>query len=138
MPFIRYDIGDVGATYDGVCSCGRGLPLLAVLIGRITDILYTRSGKSIPGVALPMGFLAAWDVNQFQVVQDTYDDVTIKMVLGDVYSQDYIGRLCNEVESQYRAILGDEVNVKALLVDKIDVTPMGKRRIVISNVIQMS
>jgi phenylacetate-CoA ligase len=138
MPFIRYDIGDVGAIYNGVCSCGRGLPVLAALNGRITDILYTRSGKSIPGVALPMGFLATWDVYQFQVVQNTYDDVTVKMVLDGGYSQEYRDRLCNEVESQYRAILRDEINIKAMLVDKIDTTTIGKRRIVISNVAQES
>ena len=56
MPFIRYDIGDVGALSDKACPCGRGLPLLAKLTGRTTDFIRTRSGGVIPGMALHIQF----------------------------------------------------------------------------------
>ena len=44
MPLIRYRIGDVAASQAGPCSCGRGLPRLEGLQGRVTDFLVARTG----------------------------------------------------------------------------------------------
>jgi len=40
MPFIRYEIGDVGVLGESPCSCGRGLPLMTRLMGGRTIFLY--------------------------------------------------------------------------------------------------
>ena len=39
MPFIRYRIEDVGVPSDRVCPCGRGLPLMERVTGRVADYL---------------------------------------------------------------------------------------------------
>lgn len=134
MPFIRYEIGDVGVISDVICRCGRGLPLLATLNGRITDVVYTKSGKSIPGLALPLNFFASLGVAQFQVVQDTYEKVAVRIVLDSKYPQDHVDRLVSETVLRYRAILGQDMEIEVELVDQIVPTECGKRRVVISNV----
>lgn len=39
MPIIRYAIGDRGALSSKTCTCGRGLPMLKCVTGRIIDFL---------------------------------------------------------------------------------------------------
>jgi len=39
MPFIRYAIGDVGKPSDDLCSCGRGLPLMSSIEGRVSQFM---------------------------------------------------------------------------------------------------
>ena len=43
MPLIRYAIGDI-AEVGAPCACGRGLPVLARLLGRVRQMLVLPSG----------------------------------------------------------------------------------------------
>jgi phenylacetate-CoA ligase len=52
MPLIRYRIGDVGAWEEGPCPCGRGLPRLREVRGRVTDFLVGPDGRLVSGVFL--------------------------------------------------------------------------------------
>ena len=133
MPFIRYDMGDLGMSSDKACPCGRGLPLLAVLNGRKCDVILTRSGKSIPGMAIPKEFLAPFGIEQYQIVQETYERVVVKLVLGREYPAEHLDKLTREIISQYRPIFGEDVDITIELVDQIPLTREGKRRVVISN-----
>lgn len=40
MPIIRYNTGDVAQAIDGVCPCGRMMPSIGDIIGRISDRAY--------------------------------------------------------------------------------------------------
>ena len=42
MPLLRYQVGDVGSASDGDCPCGRGLPLMQAIQGRVQDLIVTR------------------------------------------------------------------------------------------------
>jgi len=133
MPLIRYDIGDLGVISDKVCFCGRGLPLLSKLSGRTTDVILTRSGRLIPGIALPFRFLARLGVEQFQMLQESYDSVILKLVLEKGYSQEHSDKLTEEIKAQYQPILGEDMDITVQFVDQIATTSYGKRKIVISN-----
>ena len=52
MPFIRYRIEDVGVPSDRRCTCGRGLPLMERVTGRVADYLKRRDGSLVAGVSL--------------------------------------------------------------------------------------
>ncbi len=52
MPLIRYRIGDLGAWAAGTCRCGRGLPRLERVAGRVTDFLVGCDGRLVSGVYL--------------------------------------------------------------------------------------
>src|SRR5215469_8001465 len=52
MPLIRYRIGDLGAWAAGTCPCGRGLPRLEKVAGRVTDFLVGCDGRLVSGVYL--------------------------------------------------------------------------------------
>ncbi len=44
MPFVRYANGDVATPSANRCACGRGLPLLARVDGRVLDAIRTPAG----------------------------------------------------------------------------------------------
>jgi len=138
MPFLRYDTGDAGILSSNVCPCGRGLPMLATMNGRTADVIVTASGKSIPGVALAWNFLASLGIEQFQIVQDSYDKVTVRLVLDRESRQESIQGRVDTVLSEFGSILGAEFHIAVDVVDEIDPSPSGKRRFVISNVQQDS
>jgi len=135
MPFIRYDIGDLGVGSDSVCSCGRGLPLLAKLSGRTTDVILTRTGKTVPGTALLHVFLTPLDIEQFQIVQESYDKVVIKLVMDKECTKEHLDELAARIMNRYKLLLGEEMDISVEFVDYIPATSEGKRRVVVSNVL---
>ena len=54
MPLIRYRVGDVGAWQPGACRCGRGLPRLRSVAGRVTDFLVGTDGRLVSGPFLSL------------------------------------------------------------------------------------
>jgi phenylacetate-CoA ligase len=133
MPFIRYEIGDVGALSDKACPCGRGLPLLAKVTGRTTDFIRTKSGGVIPGVAAPWWtFFATVDIEQFQIVQETYGEVVVKLVLEREHSKKRKDEITKKIIDYWRNRVGEDLEITIEFVDQIPTTATGKRRVVIS------
>ncbi len=130
MPFIRYEIGDIGVYSDKTCRCGRGLPLLASIKGRMHDTIVTRSGRVIPGIYLAERVFANLDVNQYQIVQETYEKVVVKVVLPPGYPERRVGELNSSIIAEFSPVLGDEIEISIEVVDQIPLSPAGKRRIV--------
>jgi phenylacetate-CoA ligase len=59
MPMIRYRIGDLASWASRPCPCGRHLPRLEEVAGRVTDFLVGSDGRLVSGV-----FLATYVVAQ--------------------------------------------------------------------------
>ncbi len=104
--------------------------MLAKLNGRTTDVILTRSGRFIPAMALPWGFLADLDIEQIQLVQESYEKLVIKLVLDRGLPQGRLHEVTREIIRQWRPQLG-EITIE--LVDQIPLTEAGKQRKVISN-----
>ncbi len=133
MPFIRYDIGDSGTISDVVCPCGRsGLPLLVNLSGRADAIIYTRSGKQIPGRSIPHRFLAQLGVEQFQIVQENYGEVVVRLVMDKEYPPKRKEQVVREIKAQFSPIFGAEIDVKVQFAQQITAAKSGKREVIIS------
>jgi len=128
MPFIRYEIGDLGKPSDETCSCGRSLPLMKSIEGRITDIIVTPKKNFASIFDGPLYHMT--HVQQYQVVQEDYDKILVKIVRSEDYSEDDNERIVSAMK-QY---LGEDVEVKIEFVDFIPLTSSGKRRYIISKV----
>lgn len=80
MPFIRYDIGDVGMLSEMACSCGRGLPLLTKVGGRMVDLLYAPDGRHIASITLIPNLVHETGItNRVQIVQDALDHIILRI-----------------------------------------------------------
>jgi phenylacetate-CoA ligase len=137
MPFIRYDIGDIGTISEQPCSCGRNLTLLSRLDGRVSDNILTKDGRNIPGLALHQHFVAWLEgLIQWQIVQENTESIQVKLVLDKKYPVSHLNNLTSEIIKHYQSILGEAMTIDVDFVDSIPLTAAGKRRFIISKVIQ--
>ncbi len=135
MPFLRYDIGDIGALSDHVCACGRGLPILMKLDGRISDFIITQDGMTIPGLSINQYFLDRMEgVVQWQIVQESYELLIFKLVLDRQYPPISPDRLISEIRDNYKPVLGNMM-ISVEFVDHIPLTVTGKRKSIISKIL---
>ena len=81
MPFIRYANGDLAVAGDsGACPCGRALPRLASVEGRVTETLIDGSGARVNGLVFNVVIAhLAHAIRQFQVVQHKDRSVTLRV-----------------------------------------------------------
>jgi phenylacetate-CoA ligase len=128
MPFINYDLGDVAAA-GGPCPCGRGLPTLAVLEGRGTEVIRTPA-RTIPSAALGHFVAGVCEATPFvweyQAEQTALDRVTLRVVPTSRFSPDVAERL----RSRFQAFLGPGLTATLEVVDRIDREPSGKRLVI--------
>jgi phenylacetate-CoA ligase len=81
MPLIRYRIGDLGSWAVGDCACGRKLPRLAKVCGRVTDFLVGTDGQLVSGVFLATYVVAQRPaLGQVQIRQDEPDTLVYRIV----------------------------------------------------------
>lgn len=74
MPFIRYENGDFGSIKSGRCECGRNLPLMNHVEGRVFGMLKGRNGRLVHGeffsnLLEECGWYKRYGVENFEVVQ---------------------------------------------------------------------
>lgn len=80
MPFIRYEVGDIGVPSSEECPCGRGLPLMEVVKGRTSDVIQSPGGRLLHGEFFTHLFYGIKGVSRFQVVQESLEDLTVRVV----------------------------------------------------------
>jgi len=130
MPLLRYTVGDVGVPTDDPCSCGRGLPLMKVLEGRLIDFvvlpsrvvspyLLTDILEGIPGIV------------RYQIVQEKKDKIMVQFIPVKSFSKQII---CRQIIEQYQKALGEDIDIKPIIVDALPRDRSGKFRVVISKV----
>ena len=79
MPMIRYAVGDL-AEVGAPCPCGRGLPVLTRVLGRVRDMLVYPDGRKGWPLLGDMYYKDIPAIRQYQVVQHAVDDIEIKIV----------------------------------------------------------
>jgi len=133
MPFIRYEIGDLGMLSTETCSCGRTLPLLKEISGRIRDIIVTKDGKYLTGAFISTLFYdnkgRTKGIQQYQFIQKTKEHAILKIVKGEEFSQEVLQSIIRKINDQCR-----DMRVDIEFVDVILPTISGKYRPILSEV----
>jgi len=130
MPFIRYEIGDMAVASYAECECGRGLPLVSNIEGRVSDFIVTPSGRMVHGEYFTHLFYGIDGVMQFQLIQEDIRGVYIDVVPGEGYSQETI----EKIKAKARDYLGKDMRVEVRKVKSIPKTATGKYRFTISRI----
>ena len=130
MPFIRYRIGDIGRLSDEVCPCGNQLPILAELLGRTTATFRTKTGTLIHGGYFTQQFYNVIGVNQFQLIQETFERCVLKLVINAQWQETTGDLLVQKIQDT----LGRDVAVTVEFVEDIPLPASGKREFTISKV----
>lgn len=93
MPLIRYEIGDY-ATVGMPCGCGRGLPVLTRILGRVRNMLVLPSGETQwPNLAATF-YRQAAPVIQHQLVQHDLEHLEARLVVERALTRDEEAALC--------------------------------------------
>ena len=131
MPFIRYRIEDMGVPAQRPCSCGRGLPLMARVTGRVADYLKRRDGSMVAGVSLVERTLTAIEgIEQLQVVQPAIDQI----VLNVVRAADFSPATEQALLAEFRTVFGPGIDIRPSYVERIPQERSGKYRFSICRV----
>lgn len=128
MPFIRYKVGDaleVDYSTETTCACGKRLPAITSIEGRVDDSLLTPDGR-IVGRLDPV-FKADLPILEVQIIQETKDLLRVKCVKAFGYTE--------STEREIAARLRDRVGNMQVTFDYVDAIPReknGKFRAVIN------
>lgn len=132
MPLIRYRIGDLGEWAEGPCKCGRQLPRLKKICGRVTDFLVGTSDQLISGVFLATYLIGSRpSLGQVQIYQTTPGEILYKV------SPPSASLTCEDADYLIRGTkkyLGDQARCYIEIVKELPPAPSGKYLIARSTV----
>ena len=127
MPFIRYELGDLGALTREPCPCGRNLLVLKELEGRTQDAIRGPNGVRLSGVFFAGRFRNLERIRAYQVVQTSETGVMLRYVPAGGDAEPEV----REIASIIRDRLGPEMRVEAARCDELPLTRAGKTRLVV-------
>jgi phenylacetate-CoA ligase len=78
-PIIRYFSGDVATPSDDECPCGRGLPLMKNIQGRIMDFVLTDDGKYLSPYVIILGLINIRGVENFKLTQKSDSSIDVQL-----------------------------------------------------------
>ena len=125
MPLIRYRVTDIGRYSEDRCNCGRGLPIVRSLEGRVSDSILTSDGRILPGVT----FEQYWrhEISPFaphldyvHVIQRSDRSILIQMVKKEGYAE----KETMAILSGLHSLLGSEIQVEF---EELDLAPIQRK-----------
>lgn len=131
FPFIRYKIGDLGVISDRTCPCGRNLPLLEEVKGRVFDLIVGTNGNRLAGTFWTILLREYVDgIVKYQVIQEEPGELLLRLQVDETYSRQQEPRLIEKIREK----CGKDMSIDIEFVDKMPLTESGKHRFIISRV----
>src|SRR3989304_10428772 len=128
MPFIRYENGDIGSFRKGSCACGRTLPLMNHVNGRVFGLIRGVNGNVVHGeffadLLQDLGWYEAYDLTHFEVVQKTIGGFDCNFVCSSIPDKKAIEGFVDSCCKYF-----GNMKISVNFADHILTTPAGKRR----------
>lgn len=127
QPLIRYRIGDMAVLDNKSSHCGRSMPILREVLGRMEDTVYGPDGRRM--VRFHGIFVNQPHVQEGQIVQESLTHIRARIVpkpeFNDADKRDVIARIQQRLTS--------DMQVTVELADHIERTKTGKFPAVVSN-----
>ena len=128
QPLIRFRLGDVAMWDSEPCPCGRQMPVIKEVIGRVEDVVIGPDGRQL--VRFHGVFVNQHHVHEGQIIQEALNFIRVKVVPTDDFGPQDIQDIVQRVQQR----LGEQVRVEVEPVAKIPRTKAGKFQAVISNI----
>jgi phenylacetate-CoA ligase len=126
---LNYRLGDVAQRSTHTCVCGRTLPLLSAIEGRVEDILHLSNGAFLHPMAIWAIFKHRPEVLRYQLIQHEADQFAIRLATTD--EQTY-QRLLPVILQDLRALLGESARIDPSFHAQLETPGTGKFRAVVS------
>ncbi len=133
LPMLRYRVGDLAEAMDDSkpCPCGRGLPRIGRIEGRVQAIIVGTNGNYVPGTFFAHVF-KDYDhiLLQYQVVQEELGSMTLKLIKAPGFDD----TVFKELLALLHNFLGADMRINAEFVDHIPMVRTGKQQGSISKI----
>ncbi|MBI3425550.1 MAG: phenylacetate--CoA ligase family protein [Acidobacteria bacterium] len=128
QPLIRFRLGDMAAWAEpyAPCPCGKALPVIKEVVGRIEDVITGPDGRQL--VRFHGIFVNQPHIREGQVIQEALDRIRVKIVPVNGFGAADV----TEIEHRIQQRLGAAVQVIVEPVKSIPRTASGKFKAVIS------
>ena len=130
QPFIRYRTGDMVRLSPEPCADGRGLHVLAEVVGRSTDFVVRSDGAIMHALSVIYVLRDVAGIAQFKLIQHSLQDFEV-LVAPDRHWSDSAR---TKVSAGLAQRLGNDVRIRIRTVDEIPIEASGKYRYVVSHV----
>ncbi len=135
MPFIRYKIGDLGSSGEGLCSCGRGLPLMELETAKLEDVILTSKGKVFSSKLFDYINLALISKNikgirQFKVYQKSIDMFYVEVIKDTEFSNRAVEFFIQKMSE----FITEDIKINIKFVSQISREKTGKLRYFVSEI----
>jgi phenylacetate-CoA ligase len=130
QPFIRYRTGDMVRMSEEADRGGRGLHVIAEVVGRSTDFLVRSDGTIMHALAVIYVLRAVEGVAEFKLIQHSVRDVQVLVVPDNRWTPE----AAQQIEAGLTHRLGHDVRVTVQMVEAIPAEASGKYRYVVSHV----
>ena len=129
-PLLRYRTGDTGTPGDGAaCRCGRHLPTVGPIAGRVDEMVATPEGTAVGPAALSLAFQSVAHLRESQIIQDSADAIALKLCV----TPDYRPADEQYLIAELRKRLGHRLVINLEYVPAVPRTVSGKQRLVVSS-----
>jgi len=88
MPFIRYNLHDIGSFSEQPCLCGRTFPLMSQINGRANDYMITEDGRRLSFFTIAHFDVMAPHVYEYQIIQEEVNLFNVFIVPSNSYSDE--------------------------------------------------
>lgn len=126
QPLVRYRLGDQAVWDDEPCACGRGMPVIREVLGRVEDVVLGADGRRL--VRFHGLFVDQPHVRAGQVVQERLDRIRVNILPADGFGE----ADAREIARRIRQRLGPDMEILVTPVAELPRTASGKFQPVVS------
>jgi phenylacetate-CoA ligase len=130
MPIIRYDLGDLCIPSERYCPCGRTLPLIERVNGRIDDLIMLKDGRLLNRHFFNNFMTHYTEVDEYRIIQEDWNYLRVIFAVREEYFQQTRDRF----KRDFQGIFPSSMKVELERVDEIPPESSGKLRTIISKV----
>lgn len=126
FPLLRYDTGDCAIQSDGVCACGRTLPIVKDFTGRVADRVFDGRGRLVS--SLHRSFKLVNGIRYSQIVQEQPGTLDVYIIP----AQDFDPDSPDQIAAKLHRALGDGMTIRVRIVEKLPFPSANKFKFVVN------
>jgi len=133
MPFIRYRVGDLAVAMNNAAPspCGRALPRIGAIEGRVQSIIVGSNGAYVPGAFFAHLFKDYdYIIRQYKVIQEKKGAILLQVVKGSRFTDLEFNKVLNILKD----FLGRETDINIEFHNDIPMVRTGKQQGSISKI----
>lgn len=109
MPILRYELGDFAEAGEA-CPCGRGLPVLKRIVGRVRNQVRLPDGRRVWPSLASLTFFFDLPIRQWQIVQDQLNHLTVRLVVARALNSEEEKRIHTEIQAAFGNVFSIEID----------------------------